>query len=342
MLEILQKLCSLRGVSGWEDEVRDYISNFARPYAHEMFSDSIGNLFILKKGKASRSKSLMVCAHMDEVGLIIKSITDEGYLKFGFAGGVDRRVAIGKRVLIGEKRIPGLIGVKAVHLTTKDERKNIPKLDDLYVDIGCTSKAQASSLVTLGDYAVFDSDYLTFGNDYVKARAIDDRAGCSAMLSLLREELAFDTWFVFTVQEEVGLRGATVAAERLMPHSALILEGTTAADIPGMIGHRRVCSVEKGIVIGCMDRSTIYDKEYFNLLCRLANENNIPWQIKEYISGGTDAGIIHKTGAGVRTASISAPVRYIHSPACVTSAAALQSLYTLARLFINCKEGTEQ
>ncbi len=333
MLNLLEKLCSLNGVSGWEDEVSAFICKEAKPYADKIIKDSIGNVFIFKRGEKSPASPKMICAHMDEVGLIVKSITEDGYLKFGFIGGVDRRVVIGKRVLVRGK-YPGLIGVKAVHLSTKDERKSVPKTSDLYIDIGAKSKAQAEKLVKLGDFAVFDSDCYTFGDGFVKARAIDDRAGCAIMLTVLKESLPYDTWFVFTVQEEVGLRGATVAANRIAPSSALVLEGTTAADIPDMRGANEVCNLNSGPVIGCMDRGTIYDKEYFAKLCAIADENNIPWQIKKFVSGGTDAGIIHKSGDGVRVASISVPVRYIHSPSCVASVSDINNCYVLCKRFI--------
>ncbi len=333
MLNLLNKLCTVNGVSGWEDDVSAFIYKEAKQYADEIFKDSIGNLFVFKRGRKTPPAPRMVCAHMDEVGLIIKSITEDGYLKFGFIGGVDRRVVIGKRVLVCGK-YPGLIGVKAVHLSTKDERKSVPKTDDLYIDIGATSKAQAEKLVNLGDFAVFDSEFYTFGDNFVKARAIDDRAGCAIMLTVLKEDLPFDTWFVFTVQEEVGLRGATVAANRICPSSCLVLEGTTAADIPEMQGAQEVCNLNAGPVIGCMDRGTIYDKAYFSKLCAIADENNIPWQIKKFVSGGTDAGIIHKSGNGVRVASISVPVRYIHSPSCVASAADIENCLKLTKLFL--------
>jgi len=276
----------------------------------------------------------MVCAHMDEVGLIIKDIDDKGYLKFAFAGGVDRRVAIGKRVLVGEGKIPGVIGVKAVHLTTKDERKKVPKTDELFVDIGASSKEDAEKYVTLGDRAIFDSDFIRMG-DNIKARALDDRIGCAVMLELMEEELELDTWFVFTVQEEVGLRGATAAANSLMPSSALVIEGTTAADLPDAEGSDRVCCIDGGAVIGMIDRGTIYDRGMHNTLKAMASENNIPWQLKTAVAGGTDAGAIHKACGGIPTASISAPVRYIHSPSCVTSLSAIDAVYSLAKLFIN-------
>ncbi len=333
MLDTLKTLCTLNGVSGWEDSVADFIYNEAAPYATEIERDSIGNIFVVKKGKKTPTKPLMVCAHMDEVGLIIKSITEDGYLKFGFIGGVDRRVVIGKRVMVAGK-YPGLIGVKAVHLSTKDERKSVPKTQELYIDIGATSKEQAEKLVSLGDYASFDSKYYTFGDGFVKAKALDDRIGCAVMLSLLKEELPYDTHFVFTVQEEVGLRGATVAAHRIAPYAALVLEGTTAADIPKMEGAQQVCNLGGGPVIGCMDRSTIYDKEYLTKMCALAEENSIPWQTKKLVAGGTDAGIIHKSALGVRTTSISAPIRYIHSPASVACISDIEDMLKLARLFL--------
>lgn len=333
MLNLLNKLCTVNGVSGWEDDVSTFIFKEAKQYADEIFKDSIGNLFVFKRGRKTPPAPRMVCAHMDEVGLIIKSIAEDGYLKFGFIGGVDRRVVIGKRVLVCGK-YPGLIGIKAVHLSTKDERKSVPKTDDLYIDIGATSKAQAEKLARLGDFAVFDSEFYTFGDNFIKARAIDDRAGCAIMLTVLKEEIPFDTWFVFTVQEEVGLRGATVAANRICPSSCLVLEGTTAADIPEMQGAQEVCNLNAGPVIGCMDRSTIYDKAYFKKLCAIADENSIPWQIKKFVSGGTDAGIIHKSGDGVRIASISVPVRYIHSPSCVASAADIENCLKLTKLFL--------
>lgn len=333
MLNTLKTLCSLDGVSGWEDSVANYIYNEAKLYADSISRDSIGNIFVFKKGNRTTDRPLMICAHMDEVGMIIKSITDDGYLKFGFIGGVDRRVVIGKRVKVCGK-YPGLVGVKAVHLSTKDERKNVPKTQDLYIDIGATSKEDAEKLVSLGDYASFDSEFYTFGDGFVKARALDDRVGCAIMLTLLKEDLPVDTHFVFTVQEEVGLRGATVAVNRVKPHSALVLEGTTAADIPEMDGALQVCNLGQGPVIGCMDRSTIYDKEYLSKLFDLAKDAGISCQTKKLVAGGTDAGIIHKSVSGVRTTSISAPIRYIHSPASVACVSDIEDMLKLARLFL--------
>lgn len=334
MLEMLKTLCALPGVSGFEDPVRDYILQQAKPYADEITVDAMGNLILFKKGKKTTGNKLMLCAHMDEVGLMITSVTDEGYLKFDFVGGVDRRVSIGKRVLVGEKAIPGIIGIKAYHLVSREEEKTVPKTDSLYIDIGAKDKESAEKLVNLGDYAVFDSDWVEFGNGMVKAKALDDRVGCAIMLALLKEELPMDVTFAFTVQEEVGTRGAFGAAFRVTPQIALVLETTTAADIPSSQEHQQVCSPGKGPVVPFMDGGTIYDRGLFETLRKLAVDNHIPWQTKHYVAGGTDARAVQRTKEGVRTAGMAAAVRYLHAPSSVGCIKDFEDMLALTRLFV--------
>ncbi len=335
MIETLKTLCMLSGVSGMEDEVRDYILERAMPFADEVHTDAMGNLMVFKKGAVHLEQRIMLCAHMDEVGLIVTRVEDEGYIRFQFIGGVDRRVVLGKRVFIGQDRIPGVIGVKAVHLVVKEEQKNVPKVDDLYVDIGAKSKEEAQKLVQLGDRGVFDESVVVFGDGYIKAKAIDDRSGCAVMLKLLEEELPCDTWFAFTVQEEVGTRGAHGAAFRLKPDIALVLEGTTAADLPYVEEGKQICRLGKGPVITFMDRGTIYDRELRAMLIRLAEENGIVWQTKEQIAGGTDGSAIQRSREGVRTAIIATAVRNIHSPVSVAHTGDAESVLRLARLFLH-------
>ena len=184
------------------------------------------------------------------------------------------------------------------------------------------------------DVAVFDSDIVEFGHGLIKAKAIDDRIGCAVMVELLKEYLPMDVTFVFTVQEEVGTRGAFGAAFSVTPDIALVLEGTTAADLPDMPDRQKVCGPSKGPVIPFMDGSTVYDRELFELLRSLAEENQIPWQTKEYISGGTDAGAIQRSKEGVRVAAISAAVRYLHTPSSVASLEDCKNILVLARLFL--------
>lgn len=341
LTDTLQTLCALSGVSSWEDEVRDYLRAQAAPYADRIRTDAMGCLIVEKRGARRGAKRLMLAAHMDEVGLIVRSIGDDGYLRFGTVGGIDRRVLVGKRVLVGPQKVPGVIGLKAYHLLDRGEEERVPKLRDLTIDIGARDAAQARAVVAPGDVAVFDSDCVLFGNGLLKAKAIDDRVGCAVMLELLREELPMDCTFAFTVQEEVGTRGAFGAAFSVVPDIALVLEGTTAADLPGTPAHQRVCAPGKGPVVPYMDGGTVYDRGLFELLRDLAEGHGIPWQTKEYISGGTDAAAIQRSREGVRVAAISAAVRYLHAPASVASLADCDHMLDLARLFIQAVAGME-
>ena len=334
MIDTLKTLCALPGVSSFEDEVRDYIRNRVAPYADSLRVDAMGNLIVFKKGTKSTGNKLMLCAHMDEVGLIVRDITDEGYLKFSCVGGIDRRVLLGKQVMVGANKVPGIIGLKAIHMTTPEERKKVPPLTDYYIDIGAADQEQAQKLVELGDCCVFAGDVVEFGGGMLKAKAIDDRVGCAVLVKLLEEELPMDCTFVFTVQEEVGTRGAFGAAFSVTPEIAVVFEGTTAADNPALEEHTQVCWPGRGPVLSWMDGSAVYDRELFELLRGLAEANRVPWQMKHYLSGGTDAGAIQRTKAGVRVTGISAAVRYLHAPSSVASISDMEHMLTLARLFV--------
>ncbi|MCI6991249.1 MAG: M42 family peptidase, partial [Clostridiales bacterium] len=256
-------------------------------------------------------------------------------------GGIDRRVLLGKPVLVGPEKLPGIIGLKAYHLTSRDEEKKVPKLKELAIDIGAKDKEEASAHVHLGDVAVFDTDVAEFGHGFLKAKAIDDRIGCAVMAQLLQEPLPMDTTFVFTVQEEVGTRGAFGAAFSVKPDIALVLEGTTAADLPDMDSHKKVCAPGGGPVIPYMDGGTVYDRGLFELLRTLAEQSRIPWQTKEYLSGGTDAAAIQRSREGVRVAAISAAVRYLHAPSSVASLEDCQNILILARRFLQAVAAME-
>ena len=344
MLDTLKELCRLPGVSGDEGAVRDYIAQRARPWADGMGTDPLGNLIVFKKGQAGGGRRLLLCAHMDEVGLIVTRATQEGFLRFDFVGGVDRRVALGKRVVLGPDKVPGVIGVKAIHLTKREEEKKVPETRELYLDIGCNSREEALEKVPLGTYGCFVGEPEELGEGFLKAKAIDDRVGCAVMLQLLQEELPMDVTFAFTAQEEVGTRGAFGAAFSVTPQIALVLETTTAADLPGVEGHRRVCAPGKGPVISYMDGGTIYDRGLFEDLRGLAEEHGIPWQTKEYIAGGNDARTIQRSRAGVRVAAMSAAVRYLHAPASVANVEDMENMLRLTRLFLEemARDGAEE
>ncbi len=334
MRELLRELCLADGVTSNEDEIRALIHSKAEKFADECYEDALGNFMVFKKGKKSGGGTVMLCAHMDEVGLMVTSVTDDGYLKFAPVGGIDPRVLVGKRVKCGEGKVPGVIGFKPVHLVQRAGPLKPPKADELYIDVGANDKAGAEKSAGPGDICSFDSDFIEFGS-FVKCKAIDDRLGCAVMLTLLSEEFPVDAWFAFTAQEEAGTRGAMTAAYSVKPDIALIIEGTTAADLPETDAHKRVCAPGKGVVIPFMDNGSVAHPELYSMLTGLCEKNGIPWQTKEYVSGGTDAAAIQRSRAGVKTIGIAAATRYIHSPSCVVSAEDCDNLLKLARVFLN-------
>lgn len=333
LMETLTDLCRLPGVSGWEDTVRRFIAAQARPWADHMETDPMGNLMVFRKGRTA-GKTLMLCAHMDEVGVIVTGITGDGYLKFDFVGGVDRRVVIGKSVYLGEKAIPGVIGIKAHHLSKGEGQKSVPAVTDLCIDIGTDTREQAEAMVSLGTVGTFAPDSAVFGHGLFRSKAIDDRLGCAVLLELLKDQPACDTWFVFTVQEEVGTRGASTVAWHVRPDAALIVEGTTAADLPGVPAHKTICKVGSGAVLPFMDRGTLYDRRMRAMLVELAQQNAIPWQTKEMIAGGTDASAIQRSLGGIPVAGVAAPLRNIHSPASIGALSDFEAVYRIAGLFM--------
>ncbi len=332
-LELLEKLCMLNGTSGDEGKVRDFIISEISDYC-EYTVDPLGSIIAHKKGVSSAKNKVMVSAHMDEVGMIVTSIKSDGTLTISEVGGIDARVAIGRQICVGDNDINGVIGAKAIHNLTADERKKAPKFSSLYVDIGANSKEDAEKIVSLGDRVHFSSEFLTFGNGFIKGKAIDDRFGCAIMIELIKSELPYDCTFTFVVQEEVGLRGSRPAAYTVDPDFALVLEATTAADIPLASGEKRCCELGKGAVVSHMDRSTIYDKELYNISREISKEHGIGWQTKTMVAGGNDSGAIHISRGGVRTMAISAPCRYLHSPSCVVKISDLEACEKLAKNMI--------
>ena len=214
MIELIRDLSMLDGVPGFEGEVRNYILARAEKLCDQVSVDSQGNLFAFKKGNRTPARPIMLTAHMDEVGFLVNSITEDGMLKILASGSIDPRVLIGRKMKVGKSKLPGVISLKAKHLTKPDERKKAPELKSLYIDIGASGREDALKYVSIGDMAVFDSEFALFGNDCIKGKALDDRIACYTLLRLLDCDVRGETHFVFTSQEEVGCRGATVAAFR--------------------------------------------------------------------------------------------------------------------------------
>ena len=314
----LKELSEAFGVSGCEDEVRELIIGAIKDHVDEYNVDALGNFIALKRGTGESNLRVMLAAHMDEVGLMITHIEKDGSLRFRPVGGLDDRILLAKKVLIGEKRVPGVIGVKPIHLLKKEERQKVVKVEQMAIDIGATSREEAEKVVKIGDYAAFATEFAELGNT-VKGKAFDDRVGCTVLIELLKERYPFDLYAAFTVQEEVGLRGAKVAAYAIKPDVAFVLEGTIADDLPKERDISPTTELGKGPAITIMDRTFIADRRLIDLLVETAKELGIPYQFKQPGVGGTDAGAIHLSREGVPSVTVAVPCRYIHSPACLLS-----------------------
>ena len=330
MLGRIEALCNIAGVSGDEGRVRQHLKSAIEPYADKVWTDTMGNLYARRRGSGPR---VMLCAHMDEVGMIVRGIRDDGLLSYGQVG-LDPRVVVSKRVVIGKDQVPGVIGAKAIHLQTRAELERALKHTELYVDIGAKDKADAGKHVQVGDYICFDTKFERQG-DALFAKALDDRVGCALLVELFKERgfaPELDVYAVFTVQEELGMRGAQAAVYQVQPELALVLEGTTANDMPK--SPLPVTTLGEGPAITFMDGATIVRAPMFDALKAAAEACGVKWQLKRAATGGTDAGSIHKALAGCLTGGLSVPCRYIHSPLSVASVLDIEATYALARQFL--------
>jgi len=331
---LLKRLTEASGVSGNEKEVRDLIMSSLEGYVDELKTDRIGNLIVHKKGSNPSGKRLMIAAHMDEVGLLVKDIDSSGLLKFMPVGGIDKRVLVSKAVTIGEKKLPGVIGAKPIHLQKRDEWSKVLDIDDLYIDIGATSKEEAERQVSIGDYVAFDTPYSEMGNGTIKAKSLDDRVGCSILIDILKSDIDADIYGAFTVMEEVGLVGAGPAAYQIKPHMAIVLEGTLCYEIDELDSHQMPTMLGKGPAISLIDRTTVYDRSLREQVVKIAQENKIPYQFRKTSMGGNDSGRIHISGTGCATTGISVPTRYIHSPLSLISKSDYDNTYRLVEAII--------
>ncbi len=331
IFDLTVKLCDLNGASGNEGEVRDFILKEISPYC-DANVDKMGNIIAFKKGDKSPQKKVMVDAHIDEVGFIITEITESGLIRFDTVGGIDTGALICKRVKIGNT--VGVIGIKAIHLSDKSEREKMPKAENLFIDIGATDKKDALKYVGIGDIGTFIEDVKPLGDSMFTSKAIDDRFGCAALITLLKNPAEYDFYATFTVGEELGLRGAKTAAFALDPDFALVLESTTASDIKGVPDEKQVCKCGEGAVLSFMDRSTLYDRRLYDFAFKTAQEKEISVQAKRFVSGGNNAGAIHLTKSGVPTLTLSLPCRYIHSPSSVADKRDMAAVLNLAESLI--------
>lgn len=314
MNELLKQLTEVSGVSGFEKDVRLLIRDLIKDHVDEWRVDAIGNLIATKRGTGESDLRVMVDAHMDEVGLLITGVDNHGTYKFLTVGGLDSKALSGKVVRVGSKNLTGVIGLKPLHLLTNSQINAKLRTDSLRIDIGASSKAEAGKKVKPGEPATFVSDYEELGQVAI-GKAFDDRAGCAALIMLIKgERFAFDLIAAFTVQEEVGLRGARVAAYGVKPDAAIVLECTPAYDLPYKREVSPNVALGKGPALYVMDARTIQDPRLVSHIINVADANKIPYQIRRPGGGGTNTAAIQRTGAGVPAATVATPGRYIHGP----------------------------
>ncbi|NLG26255.1 MAG: M42 family metallopeptidase [Clostridiales bacterium] len=331
---LLEKLTSARGISGQEAEVRKLIKSEIESFVDEVTVDPIGNLIALRRGRKGGTR-VMIAAHMDEVGLMVAGFDSDGLIKVEASGGVDPRVLVSKVVYVGPSSRLGVIGSKPVHLMKPEEFEKALGIDALTVDIGANGREDAEKLVKLGDQITIATDFAELGSGYYKGKAFDDRVGCLALIESLKVQRDYDLYAAFTVQEEVGLRGAGVAAYRVKPQMALVLEGTTAHDVPKAPEHSQSCLVGAGPVIVHRDTAWVGDPRIIRRLVETAEAAHIPYQFKRTVTGGTDAGKIGLTEQGTPVAVMSMPCRFIHSPVSVIAQSDLNNYIKLTGLFLD-------
>ena len=315
--QLFKQLCEATGASGFEYGIRDLIIDVMTPLADEISVDNIGNVTALIKGKSSE-KSIMCAAHMDEIGFIVRHIDDNGFIRILPLGGFDPKTLTAQRVIVhGKKDLPGCMGVKPIHVMSPEERTKMPAVTDYVVDLGM-SKEEVEKYVSIGDSITRVGDMIEMG-DCLNVKSIDNRGGCYLLIEAIRAIKAagktpdYDLYAVFSVQEEVGLRGAQAATLAISPTFAFALDVTIAFDTPGSGAHDKCTVLGKGTAVKVYDGTLITDSRMVKFMTALCEENNIPYQLELLAAGGTDAGAMQKfTAGGAITGAISIPVRNVH------------------------------
>jgi putative aminopeptidase FrvX len=321
--ENLEKLSNACGVTGREEEVRNLLIKLMKPYADEITVDKLENLIAIKKGRKG-SPRVMIAAHMDEIGLMVKTITKEGFLQFAKMGGIDDRILLAQKVIVHTQKgsLLGVIGSKPPHIQKEEERKKVITYDQLFIDVGAENLEDAKKLgVRVGDPVSFDVKYAKLTSDVVTGKAFDDRVGCAIIIETLKQLKSTDCtlYAVGTVQEEVGLRGAATATFGIDPDVGIALDVTVAGDVPGVREFETNMKMGKGPVLTVADAGLITHPKVLRLLRDTAEEIKIDYQIETGLPGSTDAARMSMTRQGVPSGTISVATRYIHSPAGILS-----------------------
>ncbi|KAA3649122.1 MAG: M42 family peptidase [Bacteroidetes bacterium] len=313
-VSLLKEICEIAGAPGYEQRIRQYIINEVSPLVDEIKINNMGNVYAIKKGK--NPKRVMVGAHMDEIGFIVTHIDDNGFVRFHTLGGFDPKTLTAQRVIIhGKKDVMGVMGAKPIHVMTTEERAKNPKTTDYFIDLGL-SKEEVEKLVEIGNPITRAGELIEMGN-CVNCKSIDNRVSVFILIETLRslkdKEVPYDIYGVFTVQEEVGIRGANVSSMDIQPYFGFGLDTTIAYDVPGAQAHEKITSLGMGTAIKIMDASTISDYRMVEFMKQTANKHNIKWQAEILTAGGTDtAGIQRMNDGGAISGAVSIPTRHLH------------------------------
>lgn len=313
-LQLLKKICELPGAPGFEEKIRNFILDQISDTADKVEIDNMGNLIAIKYAADKNSKNVMVTAHMDEIGFIVNHIDDNGFVRFHPLGGFDPKTLTAQRVIIhGKQDVVGVMGTKPIHVMPAEEKNKMPKITDYFIDLGM-DKESVEKIVNVGDPITRERELIEMG-DCVNCKSIDNRVSVFILLEafLNLKEVPFNVYAVFTVQEEVGLRGANVAAHQINPDFGINLDTTIAYDVPGAQPQEKVTQLGKGTAIKIMDSSVICDKRMVDYLKMMATENEIPWQPELLPAGGTDTASLQRNGkSGAISGAISIPTRHLH------------------------------
>lgn len=313
-INLLNDICTIPGAPGFEQRIRERIIQEVKPYVDELDIDNLGNVYAIRKGKAG--KRVMIGAHMDEIGFIVTHIDDKGFIRFHTLGGFDPKTLTAQRVIIhGKKDVVGVMASKPIHVMSPDERNKVAKLSDYFIDTGLSAE-EVKELIQVGDSVTREREFIEMGN-CVNGKSLDNRLAVYISIELLKElkgkELPYDLYVVFTVQEEVGIRGANVAALKIKPDFGFGLDTTIAFDLPGAAAHEMITKLGEGTAIKLMDASTICDFRMVDFMKKTANKNEIKWQPEILTAGGTDtAGIQRMTEGGSIAGAVSIPTRHLH------------------------------
>lgn len=311
---LLNRICTCPGTSGFESEIRKLILKEIKGLTDEVEVDNLGNIYAIKRG--SENKRVMIGAHMDEIGFIVTHIDDRGFIRFHTLGGFDPKTLTAQRVIIhGKKDVIGVMASKPIHVMTQDERNKVAKLSDYFIDTGLPAD-KVAKLINIGDPITREREFIEMG-ECVNGKSLDNRLAVFMLIETLRnlkgKKVPYDIYGVFTVQEEVGIRGANVAALRINPDFGFGLDTTIAFDLPGASPHEVITRLGEGTAIKIMDASTICDYRMVSYMKQTADKHKIKWQPEILTAGGTDtAGIQRMTEGGSIAGAVSIPTRHLH------------------------------